>query len=581
MSHVYGHLSRHLPAFLNPQDAVVSVILGASQSVQEDGESALAQAHAIAGVIGATGEDLDFEASIYGIRRLTGETDAHLLSRIQLSAGPGVSPNGITSYLQSINQSAQFYEPAGGSFVAWNPRTNFRYDRETVAMTWARSTSAYGPTGTEYAANDPTWQPQGVMQWVGVFAGTSNLLLNSRFLSTSGTPVEPVSWTVTEASGGTIDVTTGTSPYSGNILSLSNTTSGASAGTVTQNAGTIAQSTYVFSAYANGPVTLSVVAENSSGTLDTPVSATNAATGDTLVYVAYTPASGFVDNCTVTISGQGSVYAVQLEEAADGAPTPIYINDSTTAGTVATRAADSFTMAAVDAVGTQGQGLMALAVDVGPYNAWSLSGHDAYLFDWSGSVAVWWDGTNLNALIGGVAISAAATFSEGPHLVALNWGQGSASLLMDGVVLATDAVSSPPTSVSGDVYIGTDHNGNNPINAFLGNLCFSEAQWMQTRAQALQAAVAIPVYAPTLCSAAWFTTTLAGIAGGMILGVANYVGVYLPPPGTSGFVLDQSFLDQTPMTNAQVTEQTTAQAVVFPLFAGGKKIFQFYPGSPT
>lgn len=581
MSEVYGKQLANTPAFLNPNDPVVSVVLGAQQTVLEDAEAALATAHQIVSVVGATGDDLDFIASIYGVQRLAQETDAHLLGRIPLTVDSSVSPNNIARHLQSISQTAQFYEPAGGSFVAWNPLTNYRYDRENVAMTWARSTAAFSPTGAESAANAPTWSAQGIMQWAGVFQGTSNILLNSRFLTASGTPSLPTSWAVAPASGGTITWAAG-GAYSGGYLTLSNTTAGASAGTVTQNAGTIVQAPYTVSAYVSGPVALSVVAQNGSGTFDSPAASTYGGTVDGLLYVTYTPSTGFVDNCTVTISGQGTVYAVQLEESQF--PSPIIPNDSTTAGTVATRAADTFTIPAASVVGAQSQGMIALSVDVGAYGAWETSGvsfHTTYLLDWEGALSIWSDGQTLHALIGGVTLSATAAFSQGEHIVALNWGQGSATLVMDGVALTTATVASPPTSVSGSVYIGSDYTGANQANGFVGNLCFSEAQWMASRVLALQAGVAIPVYAPTLCSAAWFSQTLAGIAGGMTFGVANYVGVYVPTASSGGFVLDASYLDAEYMTNPSDSQLSLLKALIFPLFAGGKKTFQWSPGNPT
>ena len=581
MSEVYGKQLANTPAFLNPNDPAVSVVLGAQQTVLEDAETALATAHQIVSVVGATGDDLDFIASIYGVQRLAQETDAHLLGRIPLTVDSSVSPNNIMRHLQSISQTAQFYEPAGGSFVGWNPLLNYRYDRESVAMTWTRSTTAFSPTGAESAANIPAWSTQGIMQWAGIFQGTSNILLNSRFLTASGSPSVPTSWTVAAATAGTITWTSG-GAYSGGYLTLSNTTAGASAGTVTQNAGTIAQAQYTVSAYVSGPVTLSAVAQNSSGTLDTPATASYRGTIDGLLYVTYTPSTGFVDNCTVTISGQGTVYAVQLEESSY--PSPIYPNDSTTAGTVATRAADTFTISAASVVGTQSQGMIALAVDVGAYGAWETSGslfHTTYLLDWEGTLSIWSDGQALHALIGGVTLSASAAFTQGRHIVALNWGQGSATLVMDGVALTTATVASPPTSVSGNVYIGSDHTGANQSNGFVGNLCFSEAQWMASRVLALQSAVAIPVYAPTLCSAAWFSQTLSGIAGGMTFGVANYVGVYVPTTGSGGFTLDVSYLDAAYMTNPCDSQLSLLKALIFPLFAGGKRLFVWMPGNPT
>lgn len=574
-SNVPGKIRRHLPGFLNQGDPVVQMMTGASQTVLEDAETALSAAHQVAAILGAEGSDLDFVASVYGLTRLPNETDAHLLGRIGLVADPPVSPNGIQAHLQALSEQATFYEPAGGSLVGWDPRKSWRYDRSTVSATFARSSIAFGPDGAEYASGDPTFEAQGSMWWAGVFEATTNIVLNSRFLVTSGSPALPTAWTATPASGGTIAIGS-PGPYAGNTVTFSNTTQGASAGTLSQDVGAISQAPYTLSAYVSGAITLEAYAENSSGTPDTAVSVTSSDTGDQLITVTYTPSAGFVDNFTVTLSGYGSVYAVQAEELPYA--TPIYPNDATTAGSTATRSAETLTIPAGNILGAQEQGLIAIAFEAGKYGPLTnaASTRTSYLLDWQGSFAVYLTGDTWTALIGGAALTAAASPVAGLNLLVLDWNQTAASLWLNGAKIASGTITAP-SSISGTAYLGSNSSGTDRLNAYFGNLMCLEAWWPDSRIASLSASVANPVYAQSLWTGAFFSKALAGIVGGMSHGVANYVGVFSPVNTASGFVLGQGALDVTAIGSSPPLMPIVAEG----LFAAGKFLFPWTPGDPT
>lgn len=418
-------LNEGLLPFLNPSDPVVSVIQGAAATGLDDAESTLEQVHTTLGMIGATGTDVDDLAANYGLTRLSGESDAHLLSRISLlTQSGGASPVGITNQLNAINEAASFYEPAGGSVIGWDMRKNFRYDRETVTGTFARnSTATYG--GTTYQANQPVLYTQGNMKWFGAF-----------------------------------------------------------------------------------------------------------------------PSGGYT---------------------------------SATAG-------DTFTVPAASVIGTQSQGMIAVCFETGDWwpNVVSPATYvEQYLLDYDGTFFVWYDGSEWHWTIGGVELTATvAVPASGAHILVMSWGSGSASLFFDGTEVATAAVPNPPTNVSGNVYFGSDHTGSNQLSAFIGNITCFETWWSTERIQNLNPLLATPIYAQTLYSGAWFDTSLTGYAGGMILGVSNYVGVSVPTSG-GGFTLDESTLDVDYMTDSQSAQSNLAQNVIFPLFKGGAKLFLYSPGSQT
>lgn len=578
MSQVTEKLRRGLTAFLNPDDPVVSVIQGAHAQVLTSAETTLQTAHSIASVLGATGTDLDYIAGEFGLARLTNETDAQLQLRISNRFNTSVTPNGITSFIKYTGIQAEIYEPTGGSLIGWDPRTDFRYDRVAVSATFTRSTTAFTPSGVSVGVDAPMFTPLNNMYFFGMFESTSNVILNSRFFVSSGTPAIATDWTVTAASGGTISYASG-GQYGGGTFTLSNTTAGNSAGMITQNVGTINQSTYVLSAYVCGTVTISVAAENASGTLDTAVSATGVANVLSPISVAYTPATGFTNSCTVTISGDGEIYATQLENLPY--PTPIYPNDSTTAGTVVTRAAETYTIPASSAIGSQQQGDISIAFIEGMYGS---STANRYLFDWNGDVSIWLSGTTLNALIGGTTLSSTVTLSQAPHLVTLDWNLGSATLVFDQDVLATGSISTIP-AVSGTAYIGSSHMGSNQADMFLGNASFLEASQQATIYSNWAPNMAIPAFAQTLYNGAFFNESLDGFAGGMVLNAANFVGIYYSIAGQSApqnaFILDTSALDNSALIGVNNQNYLDARNLFFGQLALGKKKFLYTPGQPT
>ena len=419
MTSVPIKLRQHLPAILNPDDLVVSAIQTAQASVFEDAESLLDQVRQVLSVLEASGEDLDMIAHIYGLNRLVNETDAHLLERISLRLQEGAtSPQGIVAYLQALGQTAALYEPSGGSFVKWDPRVNFRFDRSAVAPTFTRSSTATYNNVT-YQDNQPVYLAQGNYFWVGIFP-------------------------------------------------------------------------------ANG--------------------ATSASSPDTM------------------------------------------------------------TIPATNVIGTQSQGMIAIGLQTGSYGPAS----GGYLLDYDGTFSLWYDGSAFNWLIGGVTLTVAYALTSGDaYLIVANWGQGEAALYVNGIQVASATVSSPPTSVSGNVYIGSDHTGANQISAFLGNFAFLEAAWPASRIAALQTLVATPIYAQTLYSGAYFSESLVGIQGGMIDGVSNYVGVYAPGSSTLGFYLDQDYLDSGYLQNASQIQTQATKSLVFPLLAAGKKPFLYTLGQQT
>lgn len=188
MSSVPAKLRQYLPPFMNPNDDAVNTILLAKAAVLEDAESSLDDVRDILSILGATDGDLDVIAAIYGLNRLVNESDDHLLSRISLRLQQGgISPVGISNQLAAISEQATIYEPSGRSFVSWDPRTDFRFDRSVVTATWTRASTSMDSSFNVIPANTPIWTSVGNMSWPAVYDGTTNITNNSDFETVTGT----------------------------------------------------------------------------------------------------------------------------------------------------------------------------------------------------------------------------------------------------------------------------------------------------------------------------------------------------------------------------------------------------------
>lgn len=503
----------------NQADSVVSLMQQIQTNLFETAESYLNQAHQIASILGATGTDLDTIASRFGIIRVAGQTDAQLLSQIGNSLNFSVNKPSIIQTASYLSQQIQIYEPAGGSAIDWNPLTNFRYDRQAVTGTFTRNSVAYNSSFTVYSANAPIWEAQNSMYWLAVIEGTTNLFTSADSQSFSAA-------------------------YTSGTL--------------------------------NGTYTVSI--RGTSGSLVLSGGATG--TVNAGQYLTFT-----VSSATVTFTPTGTPTYCQLEALSYQTPWVI-------GGT--TRDAETYTLPA-SVVGTQSQGLIMVAVD---NNAWcalpntsfmspglytSSAVRSQYIFDYNGQLAVWYDGSEWNFLIGGVTLtSGSVEYGLGLHCVVANWGNGVAELIVDGVVVVSGTASGP-TSVSGSIYFGSDHTGANQIDGFIGNIQCLESWWPSSRINTLAASVATPVYAQSLFSGGFFSQSVNGVAGGMQFGVANYVGLYVQTSGstTSGFSLDISTLDVNYMQGSSGQNMSVLKLALFPLFAAGKKIFLWQPGQIT
>jgi len=455
---VQTKLEQHLPAFLNTADPVVSTLLQTFADVLEGTESVQAAANQTLRILPSTGPQLDYFASLFGITRYVGETDASLLIRMATVFFSAVTPNGLESSALAQINDLTIYEPAGGSFRLWDPRVDFRFGRTYLTPTYTSpsitlTTLKDGTsTTTTTAADTPMFEAVNEMFYIALFGPYMNPYTNSSY-----------------------------DQYEPAFLNL---------------------------------------------------------------YMQY-------------------------------------------AATVPSAQQLSFSSAST-VIGTQQQGTFFVGVDVGQ-GAFFSSTTPYYLLDAAdiGLYLYYENGVFVCACGGDSSSFPAPTFQSSQlHSVALTWDNTTFTLYLDQQILGqgTASVTDAP---SGIVYVGGDSTGSYPINAYIGNILFAEAAFPPFQVLTWEAGVAIPVYAQTLYSGAWFTnnTALTGIVGGMVDGVSNYVGIYTESDQySSAFVLGSSFLStETDSFLSPPNEQNQLfnKQYTFPLFAAGKKLFLYQPGSPT
>jgi hypothetical protein len=190
-------LQQTLPPYLDQNNPSVNALVQAIASVLDNQDQAITDLRTLASVVGATGNDVDYLASFFGLYRMVNETDGHLLSRMAATPLPRATQFYFPQAVQAITgQAADLWIPGGGQLRDWDLLTNFNWTRTSVAQTFSRSGSAYNPfTNTTVGANVPTFWPMGVFPsedvqtGVGVSPASTNLMPYSNLSSTASTTV--------------------------------------------------------------------------------------------------------------------------------------------------------------------------------------------------------------------------------------------------------------------------------------------------------------------------------------------------------------------------------------------------------
>lgn len=553
-------LDRYAAPFLNVNDPVVSVVLEGIDQILDQGEQDFNAIMGALDILANTGAQLDISAGRFGLTRMPGETDGSLLTRLAAIMRPRVTPDGFEYHLGLLDEgSFNYIEPGGGSLIAWDPAWAFHYDREAVPPTYTRASSATGPDGSTVGINAPTWQKQSNdTYWAGVFQGTTQLLSNTDFSSTSAGI--PTGYAESLLTGDTMAVgTDSTYPISGDsvVTWTHGTTATSGDSTFTSPAVNVTASTqYALSLYINtsgitvGNVSLAVV-DASAGTT-TVLTTQGVSSGYIRFYGTYTTGTSASTlqlqlQFSYATTGTASFGSPQIEAAA--APTE-YLRNSATTGT-ATRAAETLTYPS-SVTPAWGQATIAVAVAVTP--ASQLTGALNYLVQgpitiwWNGSYGTWTvqfgDGTDNTTLV------APGALSVGLHYLIVRWHAeiGQADFWIDGQQIAsTTDVYAPSSGQAVTWYIGSNSVGSTQVNGYVGNLTVLNAWVADDTIRQWSATIRTPIYAATMLQANYENESLASTTGATVFGTSYYLFLDLTNTSATGqtnpFYLDVGYLD--------------------------------------
>lgn len=547
---------RNLPPFVNPDDPVVSTVLGGLDQIFQQLDSVYNQEVQNLSIITASGSALDRIAQRFSIYRYPGETDANLIKRIAAIVLPRLTPNATAYQLQLYGllppntEGQSLYAPGGNVLIGWNPSWAYNHDRVPITPTFTRNSPATGPDGTQEVAGVPTWYTaSNGPTWFGVFQATTQLLTNTNFGTlTSGVPT---GYTVSLLSGDTLTVGTAPASYpiQGDNVATWARNAAASSGTTTFTSPSVPVSpstTYALSLYVNtsslsgGSIQLQVV----DGSTVTTLVSLGTYNGFYRLYGTYTTTSTSTSialQLSFPYQLYGSVVfgSPQIEQAL--APTE-YLRNSTTSGTASRSAATCTLPQSVCPI--WGQGTVGLALYVTP----ATQSQPSVLLS-SPVISITWDGTNWNAVLGssGTA-SAKGALTTGPHYLLSRWNNllNTLELWIDGARIASTTISSYP-STGGSVYLGSNSSGSQQVNGYIGNVTICNA-WLPDGAVAQWTYnVRTPIYAPTLFQGNFESENLQGTSGSVSFGTAFETFLPLTESnillGQSPFVLDQSGMD--------------------------------------
>ena len=547
-------MQRYLAPFLDPNDAVLSVVLAGIDQALQQAASDYATEMGNLSILGAAGTALDRVAARFGVVRMPGETDDSLLVRLAALLQPRTTPGSLVYQLGLVGQSIDYHEPSGGSLIGWDPRWAFSYDRASIAATYTRASSATGPDGATEGTNTPTWLLQANSTYqAGVWRATAQLLNNTNFGSvTSGVPTN---YTESLLAGDTMTVTTDSTYAIGDsvVQWTHGTTATSGNSTFTSPAATVSASTeYALSVYVNtssmtaGSLVLAVV-DNDAGTT-TVLTSQGVSSGYVRVYGTYTTGTAATTiqlQIQFAYGATGSATFASPQVEAGNAPTE-YVRNSATSGTVA-RGTESLTYPS-STVPMWGQGVCACAVTISP----ATQVQTAFLLQAQSSLAMWWDGTYWNAQIananGNTTLQVIGALSIGTHYLLLRWhaGQGVADFWIDGVVEASASGTIYAPAAQPTLYVGTNGSGTQHINGYVGNLSLLNAWLDNNQITKWSAALRTPSYAATMLQANYDNESLQTWSGATQFGVADYFMVTLQGLSSTGidpFYLDVSGLD--------------------------------------
>ena len=222
-------LQRTLPPYFDQSDANVQALIQAMNASLSAQDTAISDMRAIASFLGATGNDVDYLAVFFGLNRLSGETDGHLLQRMSNTILPRATQFYFPQVVEAITGlPADMWTPGGAQLINWDVLSNFNWDRTTVTTAFTRNSTAYDPyTNTTVADNEPTWLPVSTfpestdtMTAIGVSPASTNLVPYSNLSNVSSTSV----WSLDVANIGTWQAPVGSvSDLAGGVVTLSST----------------------------------------------------------------------------------------------------------------------------------------------------------------------------------------------------------------------------------------------------------------------------------------------------------------------------------------------------------------------